>query len=159
MFTVADAYPPDAIGGADFLSGASHRTIVDTDVAGEAVRRGEKILVCDRTIDFEDRLEGRVCISEQTVRQMAAELGLVDRARVRAMERHITSLGARLEGSEHENRQLKRALDALGTDGLVTRLYVTPDGAEHASRDAAIAHMDPAVSPVNPPAAQPFQEV
>lgn len=73
MFQTLDAFPPDAVGGADFFTGTAARRIPTDDGQG---LRDEIIVVADRELVAEDMYEGRVCISETTVRHMGALVGL-----------------------------------------------------------------------------------
>jgi len=111
---VTSEYPADAAFGGDFISGAAKRTLIDTDDAGNEVRRDELIVMTDRFFDTAEQvIFGRVCLSEQTIRSLAGTIGIAspeETAAVRRMLARATSTNDQLQSL---NRQLREALDAL----------------------------------------------
>lgn len=136
MFHVLDAYPPDAVNGADFFSGAVQRKLVE----GESTRL-ERIVVCDREITYDDAFEGRIAMSEQTVREMGALVGLVDSASVEVIRRENRELRRENGHLSGEVADLRAAVTARAT--ATAEVYVTPDGVKHATEGAAKRHMNP----------------
>lgn len=157
MYQLADTYPADAIGGSDFLTLAAQRKIVDTDVEGEPILRSERVIVTDRFYTGDEFVTGRACFSEQTVRALGAELGLVAPPVVRSLQREIATLTHQLDQAEGKNVDLLRAWKAFEDTELVRVIYVGPDGSEHPSRPALAAHLA-GVKSETPPTVEPFQE-
>lgn len=114
---VTDSYPPDAVWGADFFTGSPQREVIDVDNAGRDVRRKERIVVSEREILDGDIVEGRICVSEQTIRSIGGELGLVDRRQMEHVVDDNERLRRRLNDAETENTQLRNALAALQAIG------------------------------------------
>lgn len=114
MVTISSEYPPDALGGCDFISSAAVRNIEDRNEKGELIMRPERVAITERYVDFEEIvLVGRVCIGEATIRMIASEFGMVDQVTVHRIVTRSTRLQAEVDQLKNENRDLRVALDAL----------------------------------------------
>lgn len=153
MFQVADQYPADAIQGCDFFSGAAQRKVIDLAPDGTERVRNEMILVADRALSMEDVLEGRIAISEQTVRTMGNMVGLVDPTAADKIARENRRLTAENDQLSAEVVELRSAL-AARTTSLVS-VFFTPDGKQHATEAAAARHMNPTPTAMTPAAPLP----
>jgi hypothetical protein len=137
MFQIASGYPADAANGADFLSLAAQRDIDD----GDGKLRPERVVVFDRYLDNEDvLLLGRVCVSETTIRMVAADLEMVDRVTVDRLTRNAQRVQSENDQLAAENLALKAALDGLQDTQMVRTVYVAPDGSPHATARLAQEH-------------------
>jgi hypothetical protein len=138
VFLVADGYPAEAVGGADIITGAALRDLIDDDGATK-VKRPERVIVTDRVFDFEDPLEGRVCLSESTVRAMGQLLGLADAMYVERIERDLRRERVARAESDVRYTQLAQLVDTLRVARVT--VYVAPDGTEHPGRAALDAYL------------------
>lgn len=115
MYRLADDYPGDAAFGGDYFSRAALGEIV----TGTG-RRREKVIVTDAFEDY----EGRICVSERTVRHMAALIGLFTPEQVRELTQRCEYLEHELEASVEAHAtvlrqvQAERAVRATGADEL-----------------------------------------
>lgn len=160
MFTTMSSYPGDAIGGADFLSGAAQRTIKDVGIDGTESIRKEAIVVTDRYFDSEEVAPiGRACFSEQTIRSLGAAVGLVDRVTVAKLQGEIEHSHRRIRALKDENVRMKGLVSALAETEPIRTLYVTPDGTTHETPTEAAHHMaNPKDLVVEVESVTPYQE-
>jgi hypothetical protein len=141
MYSLADAYPADAIGGSDFLTLAAQRKIIDIDEHGTEVVRPERIVITDRVYTGDEYVQGRPCFSEQTIRALGAQIGLVDPPAMRKILNQQAKLVHRLDQSEGARMDLLRAIEAIQNTAGMVRVYVAGDGSEHPSREALDAYL------------------
>lgn len=133
MFTVAPQYPGDAAKGGDFLTGAAQREIQDR---AEAHFRPERIVVTDEYLPYQG---GRVCLSETTIRHLAALVDLHDPV---AVDRIVTENARLRDELDVTSRRLAEALmevERLTTERaeLRTVFVAERDGSMHGSELAA----------------------
>lgn len=111
MFHLAAQYPGDAAFGGDYFTRSAHGEIVTA-----RGRRPEKVIVSDAFEDF----EGRICVSERTVRHMGALVGLYTEDQVSELQERIHYLEHELESSVDAHAtvlrqvQAERAVQATG---------------------------------------------
>lgn len=113
MFQVSASYPSDAIFGADFLTGAAARKVVDVDAGGEEFTRPEVIVVCERDFRSEELVEGRVCLSETTIRSLGQMVGLHGNAEWVRLERRARFAERDLVIEKARNERLREAIDTM----------------------------------------------
>lgn len=152
MFDVVDSYPGDAHGGADFFTSAAQREIADVDDNGETIARREKVVASQFFLPYQG---GRVCLSETTVRHIASLIGLYEGSVVAQLERQLAVVREERGNLSENLASAMQTIDELLDDhGAVMPVYITPDGAKHASEAAAIAHMNgdesTSPAPMNP---------
>lgn len=130
MYQLTDSYPPDAAGGADFLTGAAQRRIPDEN--DQLVN--ERIVVCDLDLAADTLYEGRVCLSETTIRHLASLIGCYDGPSVRAMLTHTEKIEAQNLELVHAIQAAERALEelaeldrAVGAAGPLLGIAPTPE--------------------------------
>lgn len=132
---IVDNYPSIAAFGCDFFTRAAIGDVRMEGPDGEVHRR-EKVLVTDRTIDF----EGRVCIGERTVRHLAHRFDMVDGWRVERIKDDNTALRAELVELSTELASVRSQLTfarQLETQPA-EQVFLSLDGTKHASARACM---------------------
>lgn len=138
MFNVADAYPADAIGGADFLTGAALRRIVDDWGDGQRARR-ERVIVADRVFDMDDDVHGRPCFAEETVRALGQAIGMGDAPYVARLERDLRRERQARAIAEQELARAHAALEQIKVVKIQT--FIAPDGTAHPTRESVDCYL------------------
>lgn len=155
---LSTSYPGDAILGADFLTGAAQRRILETDPDGNEHTRNERIVITDRYFDGEQVAPiGRACFSETTIRMLGACVDLIDPEVYGRLDRNLKLANQRVSDLQADNMAMKTLLALWDDTETVRTVYVTPDGGTHATLAAAQDHMNPSPA-VEADTVKPHQE-
>lgn len=131
------AYPGDAVGGHDYLTGAAQGEVV---VDADTLPRPELVIITDRYIDY----EGRVCIGEKSVRHMAHLLGMFEKEQVEAVAAENAALHGEIEALRDQlGRQLVEIERLRGTTTEVFYANGTRFETEAAAREVSKAKKPP----------------
>lgn len=131
------AYPGDAIGGADYLTGSAQGEVV---VDPDTLPRPELVIITDRYIEH----EGRVCIGERSVRHMAHLLGMFEKERVEAVAQENVALHGEVDVLRAQIEQQRDVIEGLRlTQTQVFYVNGTRYETEAAAREASKAKKPP----------------